>query len=303
LNAAASPTGSHEGALVVDKPGGLTSHDVVTAVRRALDEPRVGHTGTLDPLATGVLVLLMGRATRLAQFVAAADKTYAARIRFGWSTDTDDETGRPLSPALPVDLTRKTVEQALAQFRGSFIQRPPAYSAKHVAGRRAYTLARRATPEDLPAVNVRVDRLEITTCTADLLELEIVCSAGFYVRALARDLGAALGTGAHLASLRRLASGRFRLEDALALETVIVDPDRARRAIVPAAVVTEHLPAIVLDEDGVRRVRHGAEVLWTPPADGEPPDRVRLVAPDGSLIAIAEPTARPGVLHPVIVLM
>jgi tRNA pseudouridine55 synthase len=250
-----------------------------------------------------VLPLLVGRATRLAQFVAPVDKTYAARIRFGWATDTDDETGRPLTPPLPAEVDRGAVEQALARFRGSYTQRPPDYSAKQVAGRRAYLLARRETPADLPAINVRVDRLDVVEWTPGAVDLDIVCSAGFYVRALARDLGEAVGCGGHLAALRRLASGGFRLEDALPLETVLGDPERARRAIVPAGIVMAHLPAVVLNEDAIRRARHGADVAWPGEAPEPPPERVRLMAPDGSLIAVAEPAERPGVLHPVVVLM
>src|SRR3954453_19276487 len=217
------------GVLVVDKPIGPTSHDVVARVRRILGERRIGHTGTLDPLATGVLPLVIGRATRLARFLSASDKTYEAEVTLGLATDSGDKEGRtvgvPYAGALPGPAA---VEQALGQFRGSFLQRPPALSAKKIGGVRSYALARQArfaqggpaaagdvstTREPaavvLDPVTVTVSRLEILNYGAPTLLLRIVCSAGFYVRSLARDLGEALGTGGHLTALRRTASGRL----------------------------------------------------------------------------------------------
>jgi tRNA pseudouridine55 synthase len=205
------------GVLVVDKPLGPTSHDVVARARRALGTPRVGHTGTLDPQATGVLPLVVGKATRLAQFLSASVKEYDALVAFGRATDTYDaagavteETGRQPSA--------EAVEAALERFRGAFLQAPPAYSAKKVDGERAYARARRAEAVTPAPVAVTVERLELTGWDGDLVCLRVRASAGFYVRSLAHDLGAALGTGAHLAGLRRILAGAFTLDDAVPFE-------------------------------------------------------------------------------------
>lgn len=297
---------AHDGVLVIDKPQGLTSHDVVAAVRRALGERRIGHTGTLDPSATGVLPLLLGRSTRLAQFVSGADKAYEARVRFGWETDTDDETGTPIGAAVPAVVEPAAVERALQAFRGPVLQQPPRISAKKVAGRRAYAIARQpgAAPALAP-VAVIVHRLELTAMEGGEAVLRIDCSAGYYVRALARDLGRALGTAAHVVALRRLASGRFTLADALALDDVLRDPGVARRAIRPPAQAVGDLPAATLAGEALARVRHGAAVdLGIDEVGGEAGGPfVRLLDPEGALVGIARRGARPGLLHPFVVLM
>src|SRR5215211_681975 len=217
--------------LILDKPGGWTSHDVVARVRRVLKEKRVGHTGTLDPFATGVLVLLVGRATRLAQFLAGAEKEYAATIRLGYSTDTGDLTGVMRAGGGAADcaaLKLADLEAALAPLRGEFGQVPPMYSAKKVAGKKLYELARRGEEVERRAVPVRVSEFEIVadenegavkpngdgTCD---VSARVVCSAGTYVRALAESFGENLGTGAHLAALRRARAGEFGLGRALTL--------------------------------------------------------------------------------------
>lgn len=295
-----------DGALVVDKPRGLTSHDVVAAVRRALGERRVGHTGTLDPLATGVLPLLLGRATRLAQFVSGADKTYEAHVRFGWETDTDDETGTPLTAAVEAAVDPAALASAIAALRGPMLQRPPAFSAKKIGGRRAYALAREtAAAPDLAPVAVVVHRLDLLAAGGSTAILHVVCSAGCYVRALARDLGRGLGTGAHLSALRRVASGRFTLAGALTLDEVLRDPEAARRAVRPPERVVDFLPAATLAGAALTRAGHGAAVEV---GTAEGPDvasggLVRLLDPGGALVAVARRGDRPGVLHPVVVLM
>jgi tRNA pseudouridine55 synthase len=303
---AGSPDGgSLEGALVIDKPRGLTSHDVVGALRRALGQPRIGHTGTLDPIATGVLPVLLGRATRLAQFVAGAEKTYLAHVALTGETATDDATGAMVPGTSAGTPARAEIEAALSAFRGSFLQTPPAYSAKKVDGRRAYALARRNVAASLEPVGVTVHELDLIDWAVPIATLRIVCSAGFYVRALARDLGRALGTGGHLTGLRRLASGRFRLEDAVPFDEVLRDPAAGRLRVIPSALVVEHLPAVVLGGSTLERVLHGNDVAVTGLALEPPPAaaHVRLVGPDGTLVGIGAPGARPGFLHPVVVLM
>lgn len=295
--------GAPEGGLVVDKPAGPTSHDVVAAVRRALGQPRIGHTGTLDPLATGVLPLLLGRATRLAQFLAASDKTYLATVRFGQATSTCDAAGEPVGPAVPVTLDPDALEAALAPFRGRFAQQPPDVSAKKIGGHRAYDLARQARPVSPAPVEVEVTDLTLVHCAGDCAELHVTASAGFYVRALAHDLGAALGVGAHLTALRRERSGAFTLADAAPLELVIRDPGEAARRVIPLAALLPDLPAVALDAAMVARVAHG---LGVGPEPGVPTASggrglVRLMDGAGRLVALAEPRA--GLLHPVLVLV
>jgi tRNA pseudouridine55 synthase len=299
---------SLDGALVVDKPAGLTSHDVVAAVRRTLGVSRVGHTGTLDPMATGVLPLLLGRATRLAQFLSGAPKTYEARVRFGWATDTRDATGVPLGDPADASVESDAVERALDAFRGTFAQVPPAYSAKQVQGRRAYALARGGAPvADLAPVQVTVHALALESLEASIATLRVTSSAGFYVRSLAHDLGVAVGTGAHLHALRRVASGTITEHAAMPFERVMADPAGAAAAVVTMDALLSEMPAAVLSAEDAERARHGRDVEAS--ADERSSGRadasngmVRLLAPDGSLVAIAARTARPGVLHPSVVL-
>src|SRR5262245_8379950 len=184
------------GILLIDKPAGPTSHDVVARIRRAIGERRVGHTGTLDPSATGLLPLVVGTATRLAALLTGRDKTYEAVVRLGFSTDTDDAEGEPIGPRADVLPHEDAIETALARFRGEFSQTPPRHSAKKIQGQKAYALARRDVAVELAPVTVTVHRLERTRLDDDRLHLEVTATAGFYVRALARDLGAALGCGA-----------------------------------------------------------------------------------------------------------
>jgi tRNA pseudouridine55 synthase len=300
-----APGAPLDGVLVIDKPQGPTSHDVVAAVRRALGVSRVGHAGTLDPMATGVLPLLLGRATRLAQFLSAARKTYVAAVRFGWATDTDDASGTPLgsAPAAGVPPDPERLRAAINGFTGDLLQRPPAFSAKKVGGRRSYDLARRDQAVQLPPVAVTVHALALDALVGDTATLRITSSAGFYVRALARDLGTALGTGAHLAALRRIGSGEFTIESAIPLEEALAEPAAARRAVRPLHDLLRDRPGVRLTPAEVDAVRHGRDVAPAEPAEGSlDTDVVRLLAPDGALVAIAR-TRSPGVLHPAVVLM
>jgi tRNA pseudouridine55 synthase len=242
---------------VVDKPAGPTSHDIVDRVRKALGVRRVGHTGTLDPFATGVLVVCVGKATRLARFLAEGPKTYHAVVRLGFATTTDDLTGEPLGPAQAVEVDRKTVEQVAQRFEGEISQVPPAFAAKRLAGKRLYQLARQGQRVEVPATPVSIHRLDVLGVAGGLVEIELACSPGTYVRALARDLGVALGTGGHLESLRRLRSGEFGIEDALPGEEIA---GVAAARLLPLAALLRDLPAASLTDGGMLALRHGREI-------------------------------------------
>ena len=244
-----------DGVLLVDKPSGMTSHDVVAVARRTLGTRRVGHTGTLDPFATGLLVLLVGRGTRLAQYVAGEPKVYDATIVFGAETTTDDLTGEVTrEAALPES---DDVDRGIESLTGPLRQTPPDYSAKQVAGRRAYAAARAGTPLALDAVSVTVHSWQIRRRTGTELDVTITCGGGTYVRALARDLGRAAASAAHLTALRRVRSGPFDVADAVSLGTL--DRDRAA-TLQPLRLAIPHLPTQVVGDDDLRRVRHGNAV-------------------------------------------
>jgi tRNA pseudouridine55 synthase len=294
-----------DGILLIDKPAGPTSHDVVACLRRSSGERRIGHTGTLDPRATGLLPLVLGRATRLASLLSGRDKAYDATVRLGWATDTDDADGDPIGDrAEPVgDIA--AVAAALSAFRGAFEQTPPQHSAKKLAGRRAYELARRDQPVDLRPVPVTVTELELVGVEDGRVQLRVSATSGFYVRALARDLGARLGCGGHLESLRRTRSGWFDATSAIPLaEAEMLGVGVADRLIAPSEALSG-LQAVHLNEAGLKRAVHGNPVgpehldgRWVPPPTAAAP--VRLLAADGWLVALAQ--SRGGALHPVVVL-
>ncbi|MBA2627354.1 MAG: tRNA pseudouridine(55) synthase TruB, partial [Gemmatimonadales bacterium] len=239
--------------MLLDKPAGLTSHDVVQRVRRNYRERAVGHTGTLDPFATGLLVVLLGRATRLARFVEGQPKTYLAVARLGIRTDTDDATGRELPALAPGGaVDEAAVDDALESLRGPQSQRPPAFSAKHVDGERSYRIARRGELLDLPPVDVTVHRLELIGVNGDLVTFRTTVSAGTYVRAIARDLGERLGTGAHLVALRREAIGELQVTDAVAVDALMPETP-----VLPALAVLRHLAVCEVDAAGAAAVAHG----------------------------------------------
>jgi tRNA pseudouridine55 synthase len=323
---------SLDGLLVVDKPVGPTSHDVVARVRRVLGERRVGHTGTLDPTATGVLPLVLGRATRLARFLSSATKTYEAVIRFGFATDTYDAEGRAVGAAVDGPMpSREAIDRALDPFRGTYLQEPPLFSAKKIAGTRSYLIARGqegrergqeghpafppacpahpARPARLALVPVTVHRLDLVSIDADRITVIIDCSAGFYVRSLAHELGQRLGIGAHLAALRRTRSGDVTIEDAIALGTVEQHRTAARSAVVPMANMLPALPVAVLTAGGVQRATHGIDLgpsdcVAVPVIDAAADAAaVRLLDSCGALIGIAEPARTPGLLHPAVILV
>jgi tRNA pseudouridine55 synthase len=295
-----------DGVLVVDKPEGPTSHDIVTWCRRRLGIRAVGHAGTLDPMATGVLVLVIGRATRLAQFFSGQPKSYDATIRLGLSTDTWDRTGTPASPAHQGPWPDPAaIAASLSGLMGARPQMPPPFSAKKIEGERAHRLARRGAAVRVEPAMVTLHSCELGVVAPPLVSISLRSSAGFYVRSLAQELGDALGCGACLESLRRTASGAFTLADAAALAFLDEHPEAAATHLVPLERLLPDLPAVQLDQDEARRAAHGNEVTVTPPEDSPGlagATSVRLFAPDGSLLAIARPAGRPGVLHPAVVL-
>jgi len=251
-----------EGLLVVDKLAGMTSHDVVAQVRRLCGQRQVGHAGTLDPLATGVLILCLGRATRLAEYLQAHPKRYQATLRLGETTDTFDAEGQVVRQAPIPPLTSAELSGYLQRFRGVIQQRPPAFSAVKRSGVPAYRRARRGEAIDLPARTVHIAELKLLEWTSPHLRLEIVCSAGTYIRSLAHDLGEAIGCGAHVVALRRLASGPFTVADAVAWSELEKGAPEAWRArILPLAAAVADLPAARLDEQGLRAVAYGQAIL------------------------------------------
>lgn len=274
------------GVLLVDKPTGPSSHQVVARVRRELRERRVGHAGTLDPAASGLLVLGVGSGTRLLTFLVGLDKTYETTIRLGIATDTDDAEGDVIArPGCPPDAP---VEEALRQFRGPLQQRPAAVSAVKVDGRRAYARVRAGEHVELPARDVTVHSLDLltarTTTTPDgipVVDLDVVMSvsSGTFVRAIARDLGAALGSAGHITALRRTSVGPFAVDQAVALDAVTATSDLLSLGAVAAQV----MPTVVLAGDDAAAVRHGARL----PCEHPSPGPVALLDPDAALLSVA----------------
>ncbi len=295
------PSGVLSGVLVVDKPSGITSHDVVSRARRCLKTRRVGHLGTLDPLATGVLPLVVGRATRLASLLAEGDKVYDAAIRLGLVTDTYDVTGTPTaveSATSPQEVTRAALDVHLAQFLGTRGQRPPAYSAKKIQGVRAYTLARQKQVKTLAPVEVTLRSIEVHSMVDGRISCRIACAPGFYVRSLAHDLGESLGCGGCLEALRREKSGDFGLYHAVTLDALEQDPTSIAQCLVPLSGLLPRLPHVVVTERGMQRVRHGNTLgpddFFVPDPDSAEAvpeiaagNSVKVLAPDGDLVAIS----------------
>ena len=308
-----------DGLLVIDKAADMTSHDVVAGARRILKERRIGHTGTLDPFATGVLLVLVGRATRLAQFLSGADKEYEAIIRLGYATDTGDRTGNPIpGPHAPSEKPRfgwsdEEIGQALASLRGWIDQVPPMYSAKKIGGKKLYELARRGEEVQREPVHVCIHELEAIRPDGQLVKdnqdgtfdfhVHVVCSAGTYVRTLAEDLGKRLSVGAHLAELRRTRVGDFSVTNAVTLEqlkTSFGEEAIGTMLLRPSAALSR-LPFVHLSADDVRRARNGMEVKVgeTSWADGE---KVKMCDDSDHLIAIGDYDATTKRLHPSVVL-
>ncbi len=283
------------GVLVVDKPIGLTSHDVVQIVRKGTNIRRAGHTGTLDPRASGVLVILIGPAVRLSEYVSASDKRYQAVVRLGVSTDTYDADGRVESTA-PVNVTEQQFETALSKFVGEIEQVPPPYSAVKVKGRKAYEMAREGEEVDLSPRKIQVYNLELLEWAMPEAVIDVYCSSGTYVRSLAHDLGEMLGCGAHLVGLRRTKSGRFTLRDAVPMRKLKEHFDNGTwyQLLIPAAEALSDWQAFELNQDQVEAVRHGHRI----PAEGRTAKMVRGISEQGELVALMELVEESGEYQP-----
>ena len=298
-----------DGILIIDKPAGMTSHDVVLRVRRIFKTRRVGHTGTLDPFATGVLVVLLGKATRLAKFVDKDEKEYEAVVQFGWETDTGDRTGnaergtRNAESEVVSRLEATDWERVFAKFRGDILQTPPMYSAKKVAGKKLYELARAGETIERKPVEITIHELELIPdefrTPRSTLRIRVVCSAGTYIRTLAEDIGREIDVGAHLAELRRTRAGRFTIDEAVTLEALeaMEDPSSDLR---PLAECVEHLRPVTLSGERAAKAKDG---LSTRVADdglvqGE---FVRIIDEAANLIAVgvydeAEKSVKPKIV-------
>ncbi len=295
-----------DGLIVIDKPSGLTSHDVVRRVRRALGLRRVGHGGTLDPDATGVLLVAAGQATRFFPFLSRSDKVYQGRIRLGFETDTYDASGRPVTEPSSDYPDPETLAKAMKAFEGEILQTPPRFSAKKIAGRPVYKLARADKPFDLEPVRVRVARFVLKGYRPPDVDFEAACSAGTYIRSLAHDLGRTLGCGAHLAALRRTSVGEYGLVDAVSLEAfeTAAAAGQAGRFIRPLESLLPGAGAVTVGPEAEAIVRNGrslgpADLAASLTGPGEAP--IRLFSGDGRLLGLARP-APDGSLHPFLVL-
>ncbi len=296
-------SGHVDGVIVVDKPEGFTSHDVVNRMRRLANTRKVGHLGTLDPMATGVLPLVIGRATRLAQFFASGEKTYDAKVQFGWATDTYDREGARVSEPVTPRFTRAELEEALGRFRGPILQTPPPFSAKKVAGTPAYRLARNQIAVDLAPVEVTVFALDLAEFDGTAARICLRCSAGTYVRGIAHDVGRQLGCGAFLTALRRTMSGEFSQDHSRTLETLeeLAREGALHRALIPAASVLPEIPNATVDALTAGQIRHGKDFRLSPFVDRAGARYVKAVDLEGDLIAIGE-ARMPNLYHPVLVL-
>jgi tRNA pseudouridine55 synthase len=295
-----------DGLILIDKPAGLTSHDVVRRVRRSLGLRRVGHGGTLDPDATGLLVVAAGQATRFFPFLSKAEKVYEGRIRLGFATDTYDASGRPVSEPSTAFPDRETLAGAMKAFEGEILQVPPRFSAKKIAGRPVYKLARAEKDFELAPVPVRIARFVLREYLPPDVDFEAACSAGTYMRSLAHDLGRALGCGAHLAALRRTAAGEYGLADAVPLEAFEEAAARGEAGpyIRPLETLLPWAPALTVSPEAAAHVRNGrmlgpSDLAAPLPATGH--DLVRLFSGDGRLLGLARP-APDGRLHPFLVI-
>ena len=303
-----------DGVLVIDKPAGLTSHDVVARTRHILHERRIGHTGTLDPFATGVLVILLGKATRLAQFLTGVDKEYEAISRLGYATETGDRTGNPISgPANAKRWSDDEIEEALKGLRGFIDQVPPMYSAKKVEGKRLYELARRGESVEREPIRIWIEEFKAIRPEGQLLKdnldgtfdfhARVLCSSGTYVRTLAEDFGKRLYVGAHLAELRRTRVGNLGIDQAITLEQLKVHfvEESLGAVLLPLSAALSLLPFVHLSGEDVRRASHGREVRVAE-AEWDDRENVRMCDIDGQLIAVGRYSATAKSLHPRVVL-
>jgi len=296
-----------DGILIIDKPAGPTSHDVVNRVRRILQTRKVGHTGTLDPFATGVLVLVIGKATRLAQFLDKDEKEYEAMIRFGFETDTGDPTGSRISERelksdeIVTKLSEVNWEVTLSGFRGEIEQLPPMYSAKKIEGKKLYESARKGIELDRKPVKITIYKLNLVGSGETSATIRVACSSGTYIRTLAEDIGRSVGIGAHLVELRRTRAGRFSLNESLTMEELenTVDPSKCLR---PISEAVAHLPAFTLPTERIEKTLNGlATRIETD--DFKSGDAVRMLDGEGGIVAIGTYQSRESNIKPKIVLV
>ena len=290
-----------DGVLIVNKPAGWTSHDVVAKARGILRTKKIGHSGTLDPPATGVLLLCVGRATRISDYLAAGEKEYLAKAVFGEATDTQDAEGKVVSEADASGLTKETLESALSEFRGKIKQIPPMVSAVHHEGRRLYELARKNMVVEREPRDVEVHELELLDFQPGeraKATLRAVTSKGTYVRTICHDLGERLGIGAHLAELIRLRVGRFRVEDAIALEELaaLAQAGRVGEKMLSIGEALSHLPSCSVSEEDARVVLHGGRAAVPEGVELNGGEEVLVLSPNGELLALAKPVTEGGAL-------
>ncbi len=292
-----------DGVVVVNKPAGWTSHDVVAKMRGIAGTRKVGHLGTLDPLATGVLPVMIGQATRLARYWDDSEKAYEAVIRFGFSTNTYDREGEPASEPVPVHISADQLEALLAPLRGEIEQIPPAVSAKKINGVPAYKLARKNIEVELRPVRVCLHELTLRDVAGDRARLFVRCSAGTYIRSIAHDLGQTLGCGGHIHELVRTMSGPFRLDQAFTLEQLqtLKNEGRFAEAVLPPADLLPHFPTAWVDHLTVSQIRQGRDFHVSPFRINKGTEFVKAVGPDGRLVTIGK-IVLPGVYHPEVVL-
>lgn len=298
-----------DGLLIIDKPTGCTSHDVVAAVRRLTGERKAGHGGTLDPDATGVLIVGLGRATRFFPFLSRLDKSYSGTIRLGFATDTYDASGQPLAGVSGDPPGWEALNEAGRRFVGEIMQTPPAYSAKKINGRPAYRLARAGGQPVLEPVRVTIRRFSLFDYRPPLVDFEVECSTGTYIRSLAHDLGLALGCGAHLAGLRRTSVGAFSLEQAVTMPELAGmsgTPGRIEEHLIALKDMLPCVPDVFLTAEAAARISHGAAVQasesgpWA--RSGCDIEVLKIFSPDGTLIALAGYSAADRKLSPFLVL-
>ncbi len=291
------------GVIVVDKPEGWTSHDVVAKMRGIARTKRIGHLGTLDPIATGVLPLVIEKATRLAQFYTRSDKIYEGVVRFGWSTDSYDRAGKVVGEKRDVLVDAVELEALLQRFRGETMQTPPPVSAKKIGGKRAYDLARQSVAVELEPVKVSIYELTLLQVEGAVARLRAHCSGGTYMRSLAHDLGQLMGCGAHLEELRRVASAEFEIADARTLEQLqsLANDGRLMDAMVPASKMLPGMPGVYVDDVTVTHIRQGRNFPASPFRSDAASRHVKALSREGDLVAIGE-AVLPNLYHPVVVL-
>jgi tRNA pseudouridine55 synthase len=291
-----------DGIIVVNKPAGWTSHDVVAKMRGIAGTKSVGHLGTLDPIATGVLPVMIGQATRLARYFEKSEKAYEAVIRFGFATTTYDREGEPLAPPAEVTITAEQIEACLAPMRGEIEQMPPPISAKKIGGVPAYKLARKNQPVELSPAPVSIYELTLLNVDADRARLRVRCSAGTYIRSIAHDLGIKLGCGAHVEDLVRTASGAFTLAQTRTLEELqsLKNEGRLAEALLPMADLLPHFPRVGVDDLTSRQIRQGRDFSASPFRANPNAEHVKAIDAAGYLVAIGQ-IALPHIYHPVVV--